>query len=112
MTAWRTDYINDLGGPETVSTAALTVLDKASTTDMLIRSIDAWIVNQPTIVNRRKRALFPIIMQRQTLVDSLARLLSMLGLERKEKPLPSLQEYFEQKTAEKDSQTPQMEKEK
>jgi hypothetical protein len=106
MSEWRRDYINDLGGPEAVSTAALTILDKAATTDMLIRSIDAWIVNQPTIVNKRKRALFPIIMQRQTLVDSLVRLLSQLGLERKQKPAQSIQDLIREIDAKKTEQVP------
>jgi len=97
LAAWRRSYITDLGGDDAIGTAQRTLVERASMTHMLICSIDAWIAAQPTIVSRRKRALYPIILQRQSLLDSLARLLSMLGLERKPKPIQSLQEYLSSK---------------
>jgi hypothetical protein len=48
-------------------------------------SIDAWLLTQPTLVNVRKRTLIPVVLQRQTLADGLARYLSQLGLERRHK---------------------------
>lgn len=45
-------------------------------------------------MNHRKRALRPVVLQRQQLADALARLMTQLGLERKAKQLPSLSEYL------------------
>jgi hypothetical protein len=41
------------------------------------------LLTQPTLINKRKRALLPVILQRQTLADGFARYLSQLGLERR-----------------------------
>jgi hypothetical protein len=51
----------------------------------MLDSIDAWILTQPTLINSRKRSLIPVVLQRQTLADGLARYLSQLGLERRHK---------------------------
>ena len=52
---------------------------------LLLDSIDTWLLTQPTLVNVRKRSLIPIVLQRQTLADGLARYLTQLGLERRHK---------------------------
>ena len=60
----------------------------------MLDSIDAWLLAQPSLVNKRKRALLPVVRERTQLADSLARHLSALGLERRAKPTQSLQEYL------------------
>jgi hypothetical protein len=50
---------------------------------LLLDAIDAWLLTQPTQINKRKRALLPVILQRQTLADGFTRYLSQLGLERR-----------------------------
>ena len=85
--------IEDLGGEASVSVQQRTIIEFASTTRLMISSVDAWIVNQPSMLTR-ERKIMPVVMQRQTLVDSLARLLSTLGLERREKPVRSLEEIL------------------
>ena len=42
-------------------------------------------MTQPRLVNARKRSLIPVLLQRQTLANGLARYLSQLGLERRQK---------------------------
>ena len=42
----------------------------------------AWLLTQPTLINKRKKSLLPVVLQRQTLADGLARYLAQLGLER------------------------------
>jgi hypothetical protein len=44
-----------------------------------------WLLTQETLVNKRKRSLYPIVLQRQTLADGLARYLTQLGLARRHK---------------------------
>ena len=40
---------------------------------------------QPSLINKRKKALLPVVLQRQQLADGFPRYLSQLGLERKVK---------------------------
>ena len=58
----------------------------------------------PSYVNKTKRALFPILHERTRLADSLAKRLQMLGLERRERQVPSLHEYLEAKGKERDQE--------
>ena len=63
----------------------------------------AWLLLQQdgeVFVNRRKRSLFPIVQQRQQLVDSLARLLSQLGLDRQAKKVEDLDAFLERRAKE------------
>lgn len=82
LKAWRKELIADLGGEENISVQQRTIVECASTTKLMIGSIDAWIVAQPSLLTR-ERKLMPVILQRQTLVDSLTRMLTQLGLERR-----------------------------
>ena len=68
--------------------------DLAVRTRLLLDSIDAWLLTQPSLVNQRKRALLPVVRERQALADALARYLAQLGLERRAKQVPDLQSYL------------------
>ena len=83
LTQWRQELIADLGGPDLVSTQQLALVDLAVTTKLLIESVDAWLLAQPTLINARKRTLLPVVLQRQQLADALGRYMSQLGLERR-----------------------------
>jgi len=50
-------------------------------------------------VNARKRALLPVVRERQALADALAGYMSTLGLERKAEPVPDLRTYLESRAA-------------
>lgn len=60
----------------------------------MLDSIDAWLLVQPSLVNLRRRALLPVVRERQQLADALARYLGQLGLERRGKPVPDLASYL------------------
>jgi hypothetical protein len=94
LLAWREQLITDLGGSEHLSAQKLGLVELACRTKAIVDAADSWLLSQPAIVNKKRRALLPIVMQRQTLCDSLARLLSQLGLSRVSKPVKSLQEYI------------------
>jgi hypothetical protein len=49
----------------------------------MLDSIDAWILTQPSLVNKRNRSLLPVVRERTQLADALARYLGMLGLSRR-----------------------------
>jgi hypothetical protein len=93
LAQWRTELINDLGGPGAVSTQEAAVVDLAVRTKLLLDSIDAWLLTQRSLINRKQRALLPAILQRQQLADGLARYLSQLGLKRRKPPTKSLEQY-------------------
>lgn len=64
-------------------------------TKLLLDSVDAWLLRQPSLVNARRRALLLVVLQRQQLADGLARYLSLLGLERRPRPVMDLDRYLE-----------------
>ena len=91
---WRDELVSDLGGHEQVSTQQLAIVALAVRTKLLLESVDAWLLQQPTLVNARKRTLLPVVLQRQQLADALARYMTHLGLERRPRPLPMLKDYL------------------
>ena len=70
------------------------MIDVAMRTKLMLDSIDAWLLSQPSLINKRKRTLLPVVRERTQLADSLARHLSALGLERRAKPTRSLQDFL------------------
>ena len=68
LKAWRKELIDDLGGEDNVSVQQRAIVELASTTKLMISSIDAWIMSQPSLITR-SRALMPVILQRQQLAS-------------------------------------------
>ena len=91
LVEWRDDLIRDLGGD--VSTQQDAIISLAIKTKLLLDSIDVWLLQQPTLIIKRKKAIIPAVQQRQVLADALARYMSMLGLARRTK-LASLSEIL------------------
>ncbi len=94
LVQWRRDLIQDLGGNEAITTQQATLIEIAARTKLILDSIDVWLLGQASLVNARKRAVLPVVQQRGQLADSLARLMSQLGLERRAQPVKSLQDYI------------------
>ena len=80
---WRRNLIQDLGGEQMITTQQRAVVDLCVKSKLILDSIDAWLLTQPSLVNGRKKALLPAVRERQALADGLARYLAQLGLERK-----------------------------
>jgi hypothetical protein len=95
LAQWRVGLIADLGGQDNVSVQQATLVDLCVKSKLLLDSIDTWLLNQNTLVNPRKKALLPVVTQRQQLADGLAKYLSMLGLERRVR-VRTLQEILAQ----------------
>ena len=85
LIVWREQLIEDLGGIDQVSAQQLTIVELSARTKILLDGIDAWLFEQPSLVNKRDRKLFSVVKERQQLADSLARYMSQLGLERRGK---------------------------
>lgn len=83
---WRDALATDLGGDTALSAQQRLVLDMVTMDKMLIDSIETYLLSQKSVVNRRKKAAYPILLQLAQLKDSMTRRLIALGLERKGKP--------------------------
>ena len=94
---WKSELLAALGGVESVSPQRLALVEMAIRTRLFVDHLDAWLMQQGSLINRRKKTLLPVVMQRQTLCDSLARLLGQLGLDRQARPVPALSEYLRAK---------------
>jgi hypothetical protein len=77
---FKADIIADLGGDP--SRAQLAIIEACSRTWVLLESVDNWLQQQPSLIDKRKRAMLPVLRERQQLADSLLRHLTSLGLER------------------------------
>jgi integrase-like protein len=94
LAKWRADLVSDLGGKDAISTQQSAVVELAVRTKLLLDSIDAWLLTQPSLVNVGRRALLPAVRERQQLADTLAKYMTTLGLERRARRVPSLAEYI------------------
>jgi hypothetical protein len=87
---WRAELVADLGGTDAVSTQQKALIDLCVRTKLLLESLDAWCLKQPSLVNSKRRSVYPALMQRTQLSDALARYLGALGLQRRAKPVGTL----------------------
>jgi hypothetical protein len=94
LAGWRDELIADLGGDMAISTQQRALVDLVVRTKLMLDSIDAWLLKQPSLVNVRKRSLLPVVRERTQLADAIARYLAALGLERRAKPVTPLHEYL------------------
>jgi hypothetical protein len=60
-------------------------VDIAVKRKLVLDSLYACVLTQPTLINKRKKALFPIVLQCEQLADGVSRILAQLGLERRHK---------------------------
>jgi hypothetical protein len=98
LAAWRSELLTDLGGIEAVSTQELALVEEAVKTKLILDSVDAWLLSQPTLIHKRNRSVLPAVRDRQALVSTLRALLGDLGLKRRAKAMPSLGEYLTQRS--------------
>jgi hypothetical protein len=103
LVAFRTALLNALGGPDNVSPQKAVLIEMVVRTKLYIDSVDSFILSQDSLVNRRKKAILPIVRERQSLVDSLERLLSRIGLDRVPAPVEDLNDYLARKAREKEA---------
>jgi hypothetical protein len=80
---WRHEIIDDLGGRDNISAQQSAIIDLAVKNKLILDSIDRWIFRQPSLIDKRKRALLPVVRERQSIANGLAEYMDRLGLERK-----------------------------
>jgi hypothetical protein len=91
----RADLVDDLGGPDHISTAESILVDVAVRTHLILGAIDRWLLTQESLlVGNKVKKLQPVARERTALVDSLGRTLRTLGTKRKEGPALDLNTYL------------------
>ena len=99
LNEWRGELIRDLGGDRAISTQERAIVDVAVTTKLMLDSLDAWVLLQPSLVNHRKRSVWPVVGQRQALSDALVRYMMQLGLSKRSRPTQTLAELLSGRTS-------------
>jgi len=103
MLSFRDELVAALGGDTELSPQRRKLIDLAARASLYLDHIDAWLVAQQALINRRSRSVLPVLLQRQTLAEHLARLLDKLGLDRRPRQVPSLNDYIVKKYGTKDN---------
>jgi len=103
---FRDELLNDLGGAEAVSQQQRVIVDLAVRTHLMVQSVDNYLLSLGSLVNRRKRALWPVVRERAALADSLAKYMTMLGLEKRKPPAKPLREFLAERSASPDAPSP------
>jgi hypothetical protein len=104
---WRASIVNSLGGEENLSAQELCLVEQACRNRFILDSIDCFLFEQRSLVNRKRKTAPPVLTTRMQVDGALTRTLSVLGLKRREKPVPTLQEYLESKEREEANAAPQ-----
>src|SRR5688572_16299825 len=73
MLDFRVELVGALGGEERLSPQRRKLVDMTARVALYLDHIDAWLAEQPSLVNHRNRSLLPVLTQRQALADHLAR---------------------------------------
>jgi hypothetical protein len=94
----RADLVADLGGEDNLSTQERALVDETVFLMLQLGHINAWLAKQTTLVNRRTKALHPVVRERTALVGTLRALLGDLGLKRRAKDVQTLESYLAART--------------
>ena len=92
--AFRRDLIAALGGEADLSPQRRRLVDLAARASMLVDHVDAWLLRQRSLIDRRTKSVLPVLVQRQSLAEHLAKLLDRLGLDRRRQDVPDLTSYL------------------
>jgi hypothetical protein len=105
--AFRRELVTALGGEADLSPQRRRLIDMAARAALLLDHIDSWLVSQQSLINARTRAMLPVLVQRQSLADHLARVLDRLGLDRLPQRVQTVEELEAQIASEKERREPQ-----
>lgn len=91
---WRCCLLDDLGGEANVGTQQRALVEVCARTYLMVETVDAYILSMGPLVNAATQSLFPVVLERQRLVDRFVHTLAALGLERVPKPAPTLRDML------------------
>ncbi len=61
LKAWRLQLLADLGGMDSISTQEAALIDAAVKTKLILDSVDAWLLSQPSLINKRSRSVLSAV---------------------------------------------------
>lgn len=99
LNSWRRELIEHVGGQQVISVPERLLVERIISTELYVQDIDRVLLGLPSIVTTGNR-LLDLVKERQTLVDSQARLLDRLGLRSTERPARSLADLMAEVAAE------------
>lgn len=82
---WRQELIEDLGGSDNISAQQRVIVDLAVNKKLILDSGYTYVFQQSSLINKRKRALIPVVKELEAIANGLAALMAQLGLERRHK---------------------------
>jgi hypothetical protein len=101
--AFRSELVSALGGDADLSPQRRRLIDMAVRAALLLDHVDAWLFEQQCLVNQRTRTLLPVLSQRQSIADHLARLLDRLGLDRVPQRVQALHDVLAEIAAQREA---------
>jgi hypothetical protein len=105
LKGWQEQLTKDLGGD--LSTQERTLVELITRTKLFLDSIDLFLMEQPSLVNKKKRAGYAILATRNSMANTLANLLNQIGLSKREPPMKSLAEYIAERDSKNDGHNPE-----
>jgi hypothetical protein len=93
----RAQIIADKGGIEVISTAERLMIDLAVEAAIKHQRVSAYLATLPSLVDKRRHRVWQVVLDTARLSDRLQSLLRDLGLERRPKPIESLEQYLARK---------------
>ena len=85
LMVWRGELLQDLGGQDVLSTQELYVVDLICRLRLMVDSIDRWLLEQPTLINKQRKQVYAAVRERTHMADSVVKNLETLGLKRRAK---------------------------
>jgi hypothetical protein len=108
---WRQELTDALGGADQVSPQQRTLVELACRAKLFVDHVDSWLMEQPSLIFKKRNALMPVLVQRTQLAASLEKTIMNLGLQRVAKKLPSFDEYMKELEAKKEAERKAAERE-
>jgi hypothetical protein len=85
LARWKDALVEDLGGPDQISTQQETLIELAARQIVLLHLIDNWVFAAPDqrVFRKRDKTVYALTKERQRIADGLARYMAQLGMDRK-----------------------------
>jgi hypothetical protein len=99
----RSQFIVDKGGIEGISTAERLMIDLAVEAALKHQRVSAFLGTLPSLVDKRRKRVWQVVLDAARLSDRLQSLLKDLGLERRPAPIETLEQYAVRMAAEKEN---------
>jgi hypothetical protein len=88
----RAQFIADKGGIDACSTATRMMIDLAVEAALKHQRVSAYLATLPSLVDRRRKRVWQVVLDAARLSDRLQSLLKDLGLERRPKAVPDIRQ--------------------